>query len=335
MIVRPMQYYVDKPVYGNTSQGAIAHCSKSKALQDACIHSLARRLDEYGDDGVYLDGTASHIVPCQNMLHGCGYRAKDGSIRPTYPVFAGREFMKRIYTVVKQRRPDGLMDVHSWIHNAGVLAYADCLWTAEQWSHLRGKGAEYVSEALPLDMFRAMFMGYQLGVPTDIIHYRLAGDRKRTPHKLWATTLLHDVPIRAMDDVPELWEITRNLWRLRERFGAREAEKLFYWNNRDYVRVSPDKCYATLLKHRTNGVLAFISNLSPDKQTVDVTFNLEALGLAGKRLDVFNALTDEAVAMTDDGKLSILLGSEEWTYVWLRPDGRHGNFDVANVRELA
>ncbi len=323
MIVKPMQYYVESPVYGNTTQGTIDHCSKSKALQDACIHSLARRLDEYGDDGVYLDGTAVHIMPCQNELHGCGYRAKDGSIRKTYPVFASREFMKRIYTLVKRRRPDGLMDVHSWIHNAAGLAYADCLWTAEQWSHLRHKGAEYVSEALPLDMFRTMFMGYQLGVPTDIIHYRITGDRKRTPHKLWATTLLHDVPIRPMDDVPELWEITRNLWRLRDRFEAREAKKLFYWNNQDYVRVSPDKCYATLLKHPKNGILALISNLRRDAQAVTVEFNLNKLALRGKKLDVFNALTDEAVTMTDDGKLSAPLGSEEWVYVWLRPaDGK-------------
>jgi len=40
------------------------------------------------------------------------------------------------------------------------------------------------------------------------------------------------------------------------------VEKLFYWKNRDYVRVSPEKCYATLLKHPENGVLAFISNLT-------------------------------------------------------------------------
>ena len=44
--------------------------AKSKALQDSYIHCLAKRLDEYGDDGVYLDGSAA-FVPCQNMLHGC------------------------------------------------------------------------------------------------------------------------------------------------------------------------------------------------------------------------------------------------------------------------
>jgi len=321
IIVRPVQLYPPTGVYGQTAQGTVMACVKSKALQDACLHSLARRLDEFGDDGVYLDGTAVHIVPCRNMEHGCGYRAPDGSIRPTYPVFAGREFMRRIYALVKRRRPDGLMDVHSWCFNAAGLAYADCLWTAEQWSHLRNKGAEYVSEELPLDMFRTMFMGCQIGVPTEIIHYRLTGDRKRTPHKLWATTLLHDVPIRAMDDVPGLLEMTQSLWRLRDRFGASEAEKLFYWNNQDYVSVSPEKCYATLLRHPRNGVLALVSNLRRDAQTVAVRFNLEKLGLAGRALDVFHALTGEPLNMTSGGEVSLPLGSEEWAYLWLRPKG--------------
>jgi len=83
--------------------------------------------------------------------------------------------------------------------------------------------------------------------------------------------------------------------------------------------VSPEKCYSTLFKHPKNGVLAFISNLSCDAQTVTVEFNLEKLGLRGKKLDVFDALTNEPVSMIADGKLSVPLGSEEWVYVWLRP----------------
>lgn len=34
--------------------------------------------------------------------------------------------------------------------------------------------------------------------------------------------------------------------------------------------VPPDKCYAALLKHQTNGVLALVSNLRRDAQTVPV-----------------------------------------------------------------
>ena len=109
-------------------------------MQDAWIHALARRLDEYGDDGVYLDGTG-YIVPCRNRLHGCGYRGRDGKVHRTYPVFANREFMKRLYVAVKQRRPDGVLDAHqSFGMTIAALAFADMHWTCEHWWHLRKTG---------------------------------------------------------------------------------------------------------------------------------------------------------------------------------------------------
>ncbi len=318
--------------YGSNSQGCLFMCAKSMALQDAYIHSLAKRMDEYGDDGVYLDGTAA-IVSCQNMLHGCGYRTEDGSIRPTHPVFGVREFMKRIYTVVKGRRPDGVVDLHaSFGQNYSGLAYADMLWTGEHWWHLRNSGGPtdgYVSGVLPLKMFRTEFMGRQGSVAAETLSYRL-GPRM----KVAAISLLHDVPVRVTTPYgaagpyrtaahatrdKTYFECIAQLWKVRDQFGANEAEKLFYWRNQDYVRVSPEKCYSTLLKHPNNGVLAIISNLRRDAQTVSVEFNLEKLALKDKKLNVFNVLTDEPLAMTADGKVSVPLGSEEWIYVWLRP----------------
>ena len=242
--------------------------------------------------------------------------------------------MKRIYTVVKQRKPDGVVDIHaSFGYNPAGLAYGDMLWTGEQWFHLRHTVTDYVAGELTLDKFRTEFMGSQIGVAAETLSYRLlAGGRRNWGHLL-ATTLLHDIPLRAssggyeqlLRTPPPLktnyFALLIKLWKVRDEFGAKEAEKLFYWNNQDYVRVSPEKCYAFLLKHPENGVLAFVSNLRPDAQTVTVQFNMDKLNLRGRKLDVFNALTDELVAMTPDGTVSVSLGSEEWVYVWLRPTG--------------
>ena len=171
-------------------------------------------------------------------------------------------------------------------------------------------------------------MGLQSGVAGNA----LLG-RSGPPSKVLATTLLHDVPHRPSNpfpDHPQLAELAaergRNkfdiitpLWKMRDRFGAKEAQKFFYWDNQDYATVNPEKCYTTLFKHPTNGVLAFISNLRRDAATVTVKLNLNKLGLQGKTLDVFNALTDEPVDTTADGQISVPLGTEEWIYVWLRP----------------
>jgi hypothetical protein len=302
--------------YGADSQGTEMACFKSQAAQDAFIHDLAQRLHIFGDDGVYLDGTAQ-TPPCDNPLHGCGYRAKDGTMHKTYPVFAVREFMRRIYTVVRQRRPDGIVDEHSSFgSNPPALAYADMLWTGEQWWHLRGTGAKngYISGELSLDMFRAEFMATPWGVPAETLAYRLG-----PPMKVAAISLLHDVPVRPSTGEDPYYSLILKLWKVRDEFGDKEAQKLFYWNNQDYAQVSPEKCYATLFKHPKNGVLAFITNLSPSAQTVTLQFNLEKLGLRGQKFDVFNALTHDPATMTADGKLSVSLGSEEWAYVWLRP----------------
>jgi len=41
-----------------------------------------------------------------------------------------REFMRRIHTVVKERDPAGIVDVHSsFSYNPAAQAYADVFWT--------------------------------------------------------------------------------------------------------------------------------------------------------------------------------------------------------------
>ena len=311
--------------YGADSQGNATFCTKSIALQDMYIHSLARRLDVYGEDGVYLDGTSAHTTACKNVLHGCGYRAEDGTIRPTYPVFSNRDFIRRICATVKQRRPDGVVDLHSTgCFNSSALAYADVMWTGEHWYHLRMMGTDYIAGELSLDMFRTEFMGYQIGVAADALTHRLlAGDRNG--RHLLATSLLHDIPFRTNTRNAPTGEenhsaIIFELWKLRDRFGAAapEVEKLFYWENQDYVRVTPQKCYATLLKHPDNGVLALISNLKRNTQTVSVTFNLNKLGFHGQKIDAFDALTNEPVELSPRGNISVSLKSEDWIYIWIR-----------------
>jgi len=319
-------------------ESATAFCAKSNAAQDAILHAMAGRLDQFGDDGIYLDGTGVHMKSCQNIEHGCGYQPRDGAINlhgstvfdqsergsdarlsvyPTYPVFAERKFIQRLYVTLKQRRPQGIVDVHTWYLNSAGLAYADMLWTGEQWWQLSGKGTEFVIDELSLDTFRTMFMGYQLGVPAEVLPYRLLA--QDTPcSRVAAISLLHDVPVRARVQNTEWLHIMNKLWQVRDVFGAEEAEKLFYWNNQDYVTVLPDRCYATMLKHPINGTLVVVSNLRHDTTEVNVRFNLEALGLASVDVVATDVLTGRTQPLELDGSFSATLRSHEWVYLWLK-----------------
>jgi len=331
-MLRPMRQYMpgmggyERPgpvtvEFGAGAQGVLDFCSKSAVIQDAYVHALAERLSTYEDDGIFLDGTCD-TVPCHNTAHGCGYVAADGVIRPTYPVFAAREFMRRINQVVHQNKADSLVVLHSsFLFNVSAMAYSDVIQNGQEFTY-GNQWLDHVASVLTLDRFRTQFTGLPLGLASEVLPYRLG-----PPTKVAATSLLHDISpwlrsnwLDPSDPNSDSYGvIVPSIWKLREEFDIAHAEKLFYFENEEYVSVSSQKCYATLFKHPEHGVLAIVSNLSTQAQEVAVQFNLDKLGLAGLQMQVTNPLAGESVSMTADGVLSIPLESEAWLYLWLRP----------------
>ena len=318
---RPGQISID---YGADSQGTIIMCAKSPAMQDSYIYALAKRIDTYGEDGVYLDGMP--IGECKNIYHGCGYYNPDGTIHSTYPVFANREFMKRIYTVLKTRNPNSVIDLHdSFSYSIPSVAYSDLIWSGEIWYHLRGKGAKFIPDELTLDKFRTEFMGIQAGVAANVLAYRLGPQEK-----VAAVSLLHDIPVRPNNrnyDVLSHKQLTENyfnmmikLWKMRDEFDAKHAKKIYYWQpqQRQYISVNPDKCYVLLFYHPGASVLVYVTNLNKHKRNVNVTLNLDKLNLAGKTLVAYNVLDEKTVPL-NNGAFSLTLNSLEWKYIWIKP----------------
>ena len=286
------------------SQVGYVACQRSP-WQDFLVDGIARLIDEYDVDGVYLD-TTTRPYGCRNRLHGCGYERRDGTVGVTYPIFSVRENLKRIYTAVRQRKPDGIVDVHVYdCMNSAALAYATTYWNGEQ---LRRQ--DFRPDALPLDRFRTEFMGHNWGVPADLLYYKLGEYRK-----CCAIALLHDVPVRT-EKLPDL-ELQSALWELREEFGCKEAEWLPYWENPEYVTISPADCYVSLYRHAQNGVLAYVSNLSREDTVVEVALNTRGLGLP-LQLSARDALTGEAVTV-ENGRMKLPLPSEGWQAIWARP----------------
>ena len=153
-------------------------------------------------------------------------------------------------------------------------------------------------------------MGQNWGVPADLLYYKLGEYRK-----CCAIALLHDVPVRT-EKLPDL-ELQSALWELREEFGCKEAEWLPYWDNPEYVTISPADCYVSLYRHAQNGVLAYVSNLSREGTVVEVALNTRGLGLP-LQLSARDALTGEAVTV-ENGRMKLPLPSEGWQAIWARP----------------
>ena len=298
MLAGPKRPYLINRLPGLQTQMTYFTCPQGM-YQDFAVATTAECMDQYDIDGVYLDSTV-RLPACRNRLHGCGYVKPDGSVEATYPVFATRQLMKRLYTVVRTRKPDGVVDAHVYDSlNVPALAFATSYWNGEQLT-----AAKFKPDKLPLDRFRTEFMGHNIGVPADLLMYKL-GDYDACV----ALAIIHDVPVRGGDALARIWSA-------REAFGCHEARFIGYWKAAPFAKVSPKECYASLWLHPRNGVLAAVSNLSRNAATVVLEFNLDKLGLPNK-VSAREPRTNADLQMTA-GRVSVPLQSQAWAFVWVR-----------------
>lgn len=252
---------------GQETVGTVCYASP---WRDFLADGIARRLADTGADGVYLDGT-SEPWGCTNTAHGCGYARPDGSVGKTYPIFAVRDLMKRIYTLVKRHDPDGQVNVHqSSCMVIPTLAFATSYLDGEQFA--RQTRGPFPLDVLPLDAFRAEFMGHNWGVPAEF----LVAGQTFTPAEATAIALLHDVPVRGAESliVP--------LWRAFDDFGrnADDCSWFPYWEVGDRARTGSPDVLVSLWVRPGRGVLAVVVNVGRAPVVADLAFDAPALGLA-------------------------------------------------------
>ena len=289
-------------------QTAYIVCYRSH-WQDFMAEGIDRVLTQHHTDGVYLDGT-SEPWGCSNQKHGCGYVRPDGSIGTTYSFFATRNMMKRIYTIVKKHNPDGQVNVHqSTCMTIPTLAFATSYWDGEQLQSLK-RGASAL-EVLPLDAFRAEFMGHNWGVPAELLWYP-SGPFTRT--EAVSLGLLHDIPTRpsSMADM----ETSSRLWKAFDAFGRQEATWLPYWNSEKAVKCSSPSVQVSLYNRPGQGPIAVIVNVGGEKCEANVDLSRAELKLPAD-LIAHDILTDKPVPM-DGTCLKVSLGPLEHAVVWVK-----------------
>jgi len=306
----PVFHYLPQP-----EQAAWRVCLRSQ-WQDRLVSGIAEALRSSGADGVYLDGT-EYPFGCCNTEHGCGALHPDGSIRPTYPIFSVRSAMRRIYRVVLSHRPEGQVNVHnSTCMTIPTLAWATSYWDGEQFGHIP-RGTD-VGSLLPLDAFRAEFMGRQWGVPAEFLCY----GQPLTFRQTWALTLIHDVPVRPILG-PGLEDLAfaARIWKVMDEFDRSGARWLPYWNNSDFVQTFPEGTYASLYLHPRNGLLAVVSNLTEKEASVALRLNLRALGIENAPATLRDCLDGREMKL-DDGTVSLAIPAMDFSLLRLGGGGR-------------
>ncbi len=297
----------------NPPQTCYIVCLRS-AWQDFTAAHLEKLIEDYGIDGVYLDGTANPWG-CANAAHGCGYKRPDGSIGQTYPIFATRSMMKRIYTIVRKHNPRGQVNVHqSTCMVIPTLSFATSYWDGEQFQFLSHAKAVDV----PLDTFRCEFMGHNWGIPAEFLHY-YTGSWKRP--EAMAMGLLHDVPVRPLlrrdldplhdfpsyspADMKDFEEMSR-LWRAFDAFGRHQATWLPYWENDRYVGCGPEGVKTSIYNRPGKGFMAVVVNTGSKECRAEAAFDLAALKQPTK-LVARDVLTGKELPLVE-GRVSLPLG---------------------------
>lgn len=305
MRVLPSKAYAVGKLGDLPPQSTMLACQRGP-WQDFLVDGIGRLIDDYDVDGVYLDTTTRPLL-CDNELHGCGYLKPDGSRGGVYPVFSVRDNLRRIYTAVRTRKPDGIVDVHPYeCMNAPGMAWATTYWNGEQ---LRANDS--ILDALPLERFRAEFMGYNWGVPADLLYYKLKNYRQSV-----ALAILHNVPVRP--EKPADLDAISTLWKVRDDFGVKKARWLPYWSNADVVKVETKGCYVSLFAHPQCRVLAIVSNLSKEKTDVRLSLNLDKLELPAN-VSAKDAVSNAALKI-QNGEIVLNLPAQDYRIVWIEAD---------------
>jgi len=286
---------------------------ENSTRSDYLAWATAYLMDEYDIDGVYLDGIA-YPLPCGSEHHGCGWVEDNGTRHDTYPIYACRNLVKRLYTIVKTRKPDGEIN----LHNSTVIVLPTVGWGTSLWDgeSIAGLSRTYFANVIPMDTFRAEYMGWQWGLPMEFLAYDTPPGPYTTSEAL-AFTLIHDVIVRPIGMQPT---VDSTLWQVMDTFGRKQAAWLPYWNNSSYVQVTPVDVKVSIYNRQANGALFVISNLAQTApQTAVVTPNTTALGLGSGPFSATDMMSGQPINIDNaTGKITLTMQYMEWRLIKIK-----------------
>jgi len=270
-------------------------CPKAEGYGDFITWKNEQFMSRFGLDGYYHDNT--HPYPCTKENTGCGYR-RDGTLIPTYPILGFRSLYRRVYAMVKsQKRPTFTMAHMSGKVTIPILAYDDSYLDGE---HFRGRVKDSYLDLLPLDTFRAEFMGRQWGLmPYFLPEFQPPYDQQVEPTRgLAGLLMIHDVAPWA------IWcnaQVFTEAFDALDAFGYLDADFLPYFDPTPPATTDLQDVYASAYQ-LPGRALVIVANLSREDRSGVVKLNGERLGLA---LDRVSSWPDKTPVKCDGGNVQL------------------------------
>ncbi len=225
-------------------------------------------LDDLGFYGCYTDGLPQ-VYPCQNTHHGCGYYDDQGLLHSTWPLFATREMMKRMYRLIHARHPDAYLVNHvSFNMIIPSMSFTDVNYSGEH------------EQYEDLTKFRVRWQGKQWGIWPILL-----GDDSHGYTQIHVTyCLLHGVSVWPQGYLArnDMFRKTAMLWQAYDEFGYREAEWIPYYRAEpSLVHSFAPHVKTSVYLQRQKRALLVIGNLAHEVVQGKLRVNLGAMGLRG------------------------------------------------------
>ncbi|MEA3401956.1 MAG: DUF6067 family protein [Armatimonadota bacterium] len=269
-------------------------CGNARGYRDYLAAGAQWLLQQQGFDGCYTDGNA-HVYPCRNTHHGCGYYDREGTLRPTYPVFGTREYLKRMYRVIHANNPRGYLVNHvSYNIFIPTMSFTDVYYTGEH---------EYYEDLVKC---RVRWQGTQWGIWPIL----LGADSHTYEPMYYTYGLLHGVSVWPQGPTGrnDMQRKTVNLWRAYDDFGYRQAEWIPWYEAEERGLALPDddQVKTSLYLHEGREAMLIVGNLRHEVVETQVRLDAAAMGLGGEELQAWNALTGRDLP-TAEGAVSVRL----------------------------
>ncbi|MBQ6473758.1 MAG: hypothetical protein IJJ33_17360 [Victivallales bacterium] len=265
-----------------------------KSYRDFLIWKIAKFMKETGYTAQYHDNSFPYASSFPKS--GLAY-VKDGKTFGAFNILATRELNRRNRAVMQQNIPGYQSMAHMssriW---CPILSFDDYMVFGENY---RGNVNDNYTDIIPLDRFRAEYMGRQWGL-VPIMLTELTGKNReavKPTRGLFVLTQLHDVfiwAVRANLQVQE--ECTAPL----EKFGYQDAEFIPYFDPQPPAAADQPRVLVSAYRRKDTGkVLLFIGNLGRKPAATTVTVDLARLGLSGK-VNAIDQVNENPVPMQNN-----------------------------------
>lgn len=272
--------YVGYKMPGVEGEYALRATCPASDFSDLMVYWVHHLFEDYPwMGGIYYDCCSASA--CKNHRHGCGGTDAFGRSYETRPIFALREVLKRVFTILHAHGKVLVNHSHSRFYPP-LHSFSDYWFPGEQYATKVGRTLYYYTDEMPLAEWQIELNSHIRGVGSQFLpQYGRGTDKKfrdeetAPTRSVLAACVVHDVPCSASwvnyGEIEKLWQVYDAYKLSRARFHA-------YW--RDCPAQASEPLTASVYELDGAAVIA-VANLTPEPASGTVSLDVAALGLEG------------------------------------------------------